>query len=92
MPTTEELVLLGVIGVGLSAGHSCIIHGLRVGEATAVMPFDYTRLIFAAFAGFLFFGETPSINTVLGALLIAGAALFIARRESRTAATPEDPV
>lgn len=97
-PTLKEFVLLAIIGVGLSAGHSCVIHGLRVGEATAVMPFDYTRLIFAAFAGFLFFGELPSINTVLGALLIAAAALYIARRETRagtgagTGAEKEGPV
>lgn len=91
-PTLEDFFLLAIIGVGLSAGHSCVIHGLRVGEATAVMPFDYTRLIFAAFAGFLFFGEVPSINTVLGALLIAAAALFIARREARNRTGKEDPV
>lgn len=92
-PTMTEFVLLAIIGVGLSAGHSCLIHGLRVGEATAVMPFDYTRLLFAAFAGFLFFGEMPSINTVLGALLIAAAALYIARREVRIGGTEEeDPV
>jgi len=82
-PTMEEFILLAVIGVGLSAGHSCVIHGLRVGEATAVMPFDYSRLIFAAFAGAVFFGEMPSLTTVLGALLIAASTLYIARRESR---------
>jgi drug/metabolite transporter (DMT)-like permease len=91
-PTMSEFVLLAIIGVGLSAGHSGLIHGLRVGEATAVMPFDYTRLIFAAFAGFLFFGEIPSMNTVLGALLIAASALYIARREARNGTEEEDPV
>lgn len=91
-PTLREFVMLAIIGIGLSAGHSCVIHGLRVGEATAIMPFDYTRLLFAAFAGFLFFGEIPSLNTILGALLVAAATLYIARRESRAAAAPEDPI
>jgi len=91
-PTLTEFFMLAIIGVGLSAGHSCVIHGLRVGEATAVMPFDYTRLIFAALAGFLFFDEILSLNTALGALLIAASTLYIARRESRAARPPEDPV
>ena len=56
------------------------------------MPFDYTRLIFAAFVGFLYFGESPSLNTILGALLIAAATLYIARREVSNGTEKEDPV
>ena len=59
-PTNTELVLMATIGAGLSVGHTCLIHGLRVGEATAVMPFDYTRLIFAGLAGYIFFFEVPA--------------------------------
>lgn len=91
-PTPTEFVLLAVIGVGLSAGHSCIIHGLRIGEATAVMPFDYTRLIFAAIAGVLFFGEIPTLHTAIGALLIVAATLYIARREAMNGTEKEEPV
>lgn len=93
-PTMDELFLLAIIGIGLSVGHSCMIQGLRVGEATAIMPFDYTRLIFAAFAGFLFFGEVPALSTILGALVIVGATFYIARREARDMAEieEEDPL
>lgn len=82
-PTNTELMLMAAIGAGLSVGHTCLIHGLRVGEATAVMPFDYTRLIFAGLAGYIFFVEIPDPYTIAGALLIIMATLYIARREAK---------
>jgi drug/metabolite transporter (DMT)-like permease len=88
-PSPIEFVLLAAIGLGLSAGHGCLIHGLKVGEATAVMPFDYARLIFAGIAGFLFFNEIPSMGTILGAALIVGAALYIGRRASQSSSATD---
>jgi len=82
-PTNTELMLMAAIGAGLSVGHTCLIHGLRVGEATAVMPFDYTRLIFAGLAGYIFFFEVPDPYTIAGAILIIFATLYIARRETK---------
>ena len=81
-PTNVELILMATIGAGLSIGHTCLIQGLKVGEATAVMPFDYTRLLFAGFAGYIFFAEVPDRFTIVGALLIIVATLYIARREA----------
>ncbi len=59
------------------------MNGLRVGEATAVAPFEYSRLLFAAVVGMLFFAESPSFETLLGAALIVGSSLYIAVREAR---------
>jgi drug/metabolite transporter (DMT)-like permease len=81
-PTDTDLILMATIGGGLSIGHACLIQGLRAGEATAVMPFDYTRLILAGFAGYLFFAEVPDPLTVVGALMIIGSTFYIARREA----------
>ncbi len=91
-PSMEELAMLAAIGAGLSIGHACLIHGLKVGEATAIMPFDYTRLIFAGAAGYYFFAEQPSMVTILGALLIIAATLYIARQESREKGIPDQLV
>jgi drug/metabolite transporter (DMT)-like permease len=84
-PTNIELLMMAAVGAGLSVGHTCLIHGLRVGEATAVMPFDYTRLILSGFAGYIFFMEIPDAYTVVGALMIVGATFYIARREANEA-------
>jgi drug/metabolite transporter (DMT)-like permease len=86
-PTNMELILMALVGAGLSVGHTCLIQGLRVGEATAVMPFDYTRLILSGFAGYVFFMEVPDPYTIVGALMIVGSTFYIAHRESRESRT-----
>jgi drug/metabolite transporter (DMT)-like permease len=84
-PTNVDLVLMAAIGGGLSVGHACLIQGLRAGEATAVMPFDYSRLILAGIAGYIFFREIPDLLTLVGAVMIISSTYYIARRESKEA-------
>jgi drug/metabolite transporter (DMT)-like permease len=82
-PTPVELLLLVLVGVlGMSA-QACMIRGLRLGEATAVMPFDYVRLLIAGVVGFLVFAEVPDRWTLIGAAVIVAAPLYIALREAR---------
>lgn len=82
-PAPEEWVLLGLIGVFGVAAQSCIVRAFRSGEATAVAPFDYTRLLFAGLYGYLLFDEVPGPWTLVGAGLIILATIYIARRETR---------
>jgi drug/metabolite transporter (DMT)-like permease len=72
-----------VVGMGAlgSFGHMCYIRAFALADASAVMPYDYTRLIFAAVIGYFAFAEVPDIWTFIGAIVIAGAALYIAHRE-----------
>ncbi|MDB3953185.1 DMT family transporter [Alphaproteobacteria bacterium] len=86
-PTLTELLLLIIMGAGLTFAHSCIIRALECGEATAVLPFDYSRLIFAMVIGYFFFTETVDAWTVCGAAIIILASHYILRRESALEAT-----
>ena len=81
-PSLEELVLLILVGTLGAAGQSCGIRGFRVGEATAVVPFDYSRLLFAGVFGYLLFGDVPTMHTLAGAALIVVSTLYIALREA----------
>lgn len=81
-PTWIELLALVVMGAGLTYGHHCIIRALEIGEATAVMPFDYARIIFAVIIGYVFFAETIDGWTVAGAAIIIVSTYYIARREA----------
>ncbi|HET6521264.1 MAG TPA: hypothetical protein VFG47_15795, partial [Geminicoccaceae bacterium] len=54
-----------------------------VGEASAMAPIEYGRLPFAALYGFLLFAELPDGYSLLGAAIIVGSTLYIARREAR---------
>ena len=70
------LVLVGVFG---AANTIFNVLSLRVGEATVVAPFDYTRLIFATLIGFLLFSEVPDAWFWLGSAMIVVANVYIAR-------------
>ncbi|MGD9743458.1 MAG: DMT family transporter [Dongiaceae bacterium] len=80
-PPLEVWPLL--VGMGLSGtlGHLCYVRSLHMADASAVMPFDYTRLLFAAILGWLFFSEIPDLWTWVGAAVIVASALYIAHRE-----------
>ncbi len=58
------------------------IQAYRFGEAAALAPITYLRLIFIGGAGYLMFGEVPDMLAVLGGFIIMGAALYIVRREA----------
>jgi drug/metabolite transporter (DMT)-like permease len=80
-PTLVEIALLVLLGCVSSATQIFMIRGYSIGEASALAPFEYARLPFAAFYGFLLFAEIPDLYTMAGALMIVGATLYIARRE-----------
>ncbi len=85
------------VGVALSAtiGQYFWVQAFKSGEMSAVAPFEYMRLPFAVFVGWLVWGEMPVIWTYIGAAIVIGSALYIAHREhqlarerSRKAVTP----
>ncbi len=91
-PTLSEFGLLLFMSAVGTVAQSCRIRGLTLGEASAIAPFDYVRLIFAASVGFLIFGEMPDWQTGLGALVIAASTFYIAHREAGMGKTPATPV
>ena len=56
-------------------------------DASAVVPFEFLRLPFAALVAYLWFAEVPSVWTWLGGALIFGASVYITEREARLART-----
>lgn len=96
MPTPADWVLLGLVGAIGAAAQNFVVRAYTAGEATAVAPFDYVRMIYAVGVGVVLFDEWPDIWTLAGALIIVGSALYIARREARLdasqrVATPRKP-
>jgi drug/metabolite transporter (DMT)-like permease len=82
-PNLLELAQLLLMGLFAAGAHNCFIRAYAIGEASAIAPVDYTRLIIAAIAGYLIFDTVPDIYTGIGALIIMSAAFYIIRRESR---------
>jgi drug/metabolite transporter (DMT)-like permease len=72
-------VVFGVLG------YYGIVAAMRIGDASAVTPFRYTRLLFSILMGMIVFGERPDLMTLAGAGLIIASGLYTVVREQRVA-------
>ncbi|GBD44474.1 Riboflavin transporter [bacterium HR40] len=81
-------VALGLMG---ALGHYLLVRALTLVPAVVVQPIFYMMIVWAAFWGFVLFGEVPDAFTIAGAALIVGAGLFAAWREQRLRATDRFP-
>lgn len=87
-PTGSDLALLMLIGSLGASGQFCMIRGFRVGEATALVPFEYSQLLFAGLLGYVLFANVPTANTLAGGALIVLSTLYIAVREAKLGKKP----
>ncbi len=90
-PEPVDLVLLCAMGVMGTITQACYIKGMQRGDAAAMAPIDYTRLVFSAAAGFLLFQEIPTAWTMAGAGVVVASTLFITWREQQLARISRRP-
>lgn len=76
-----DWIWMGALCVTGSLGHWLLIRCYEVAEASAVQPFAYFQMVFAAGVGITVFGEALQINVVIGALIVVAAGLFTLWRE-----------
>jgi drug/metabolite transporter (DMT)-like permease len=78
----EWLLLLafGLIAPGIIY---LVTEALRHGEASAIAPFQYLRLVVVAAAGWAIWGEVPDLYGWIGAAIILSGALIITVAEAR---------
>ena len=74
--------LMGALGTGAQL---CLIRSFSMAEASAVAPFAYLGIVFAAIWGALIYNEYPDRWTIIGALVIIAAGLYVWHREARIA-------
>ena len=55
---------------------------MRLGEASAVAPFRYSRILFALLVGAIVFGERVDTITLVGIALIVLAGIYSFWREA----------
>lgn len=78
---STDWIWMGMLCVTGATGHWMLIRCYEVAEASAVQPFAYFQLVFAASMGVLLFGETIRPNVALGVAIIVSAGLFTLWRE-----------
>ncbi|WP_445943552.1 DMT family transporter [Roseicyclus sp.] len=75
-----DWVWMAVLCVTGALGHWLLIKTYDVAEASAVQPFAYLQLVFAATLGITVFGESLEWNVALGAVLVVSAGIFTLMR------------
>lgn len=89
-PTAPDLGLLAAMGVLGVITQACYINGMSEGDAAAMAPIDYTRLVFAVILGYFLFSDVPNAMTMLGAGIVMASTIYITVREARLG-KPEPP-
>ncbi len=83
--TRPDWAWMGVLCITGALGHWLLIRTYEVAEASAVQPFAYLQLVFAAALGVSVFSEAIRLNVMLGAAIIVSAGLFTLWRERQNA-------
>ena len=82
-PDSMLMAVLCVTGV---LGHWLLIKCYELAEASAVQPFAYLQLVFAATIGITVFNEVLQLNVVVGAALVVAAGVFTLLRTGKVSA------
>lgn len=85
-PNGPALALMAAIIAFGTFAQLCLIRAFSLGEAAMLAPYAYSGMVFAAITGLVFFGDVPDAQTLLGALVIAGAGLYVWSRETQNKA------
>jgi drug/metabolite transporter (DMT)-like permease len=75
-------LLCGALG---TAAHYCLTRSFKKADISATQSLKFLELVWSAMLGWLLFSDVPTLNAIVGGLVITAATLWVARRESRTA-------
>ena len=92
-PTLYDIFFIVAIGGLMSVMQWTFIQAFKVGEAAAIAPMEYARLLYAVFIGIVFFAEVPTPWTLGGAGIIVASTLYTLHRNAlkRRHKAPDDP-
>jgi drug/metabolite transporter (DMT)-like permease len=87
MPTLLQWLGFAATGVLGTLAHYSLTRAFALSDISATQSLRFLDLVWASILGWLVFGDVPSQWTWAGAVVILGATVWIARRESRRKVT-----
>lgn len=72
-------LLSGVLG---TAGHYFLTQAFQKADISATQSLKFLDLVWSALMGWLLFSDVPTLNAIIGGVLISAATIWVARRES----------
>jgi drug/metabolite transporter (DMT)-like permease len=88
-PSRDEWLLLVFIGVVGTVGQWLSTRAYQVGDAAALAPLDFVRLLIATAIGYLLFAETLTLSTMIGGTIVVASTLYTVRHNARRAPRAE---
>lgn len=82
IPSLWELFILLVIGVLAQIAQVRMTQGLKMERAAKAISITYLQVAFAFLWGLIFFGEVPSLTTMIGALAIIFMIIWISKNKT----------
>ena len=82
-PSSSDLMFLAGTAVFATSSHLCMARGLALVDVTVSQPVE----VWSTLIGLAFFGEKPEIWIWVGAGIVVFSATYIARLETKSAAT-----
>ena len=79
--TPRDWAILVGVGAFAWAGHGIFARAHRFAEASVLMPYTYSFILYMSAGSYFVFGDIPDTATVIGALVIVVAGLLIWWRE-----------
>ncbi len=76
------IALMIVVVAGAVRGYADIV-AYQHADAGLLAPITYLRLVFITTAAYFLYAEIPDRNTIIGAIIVVSATLYIALREAR---------
>ena len=80
-PSLFELSMLFLIGAGGNVMQYLIFKAYNATDLSALSPFRYLEFCLTAVFGFVFFGEIPGINVIIGAAILIPTTLYLSMSE-----------
>jgi drug/metabolite transporter (DMT)-like permease len=80
-PSLDSLALFAAAGCISVGALLCVNRSLKLAPASVVVPYQYSMIVWAEMFGYAVFGDVPSMATIMGAVIIVGAGLYIFMRE-----------
>jgi drug/metabolite transporter (DMT)-like permease len=90
-PPAELWGHLAGIGLCGTAAQMCYVRALAAADASAVMPYDFCKLLLATAVGFLLYGYVPDLWTWIGAAIVFGATLYVTYADVRRERAADRP-
>ena len=77
----NNILLMAATGVTATLAFLFLFTAYSIASPAVVSPFEYSILFWSPLVGWLYFDEIPSLNTVIGILIIVSSGIYIFMRE-----------